>query len=156
MRKLREISQSTGIATGAPWGGYSGGTKELDNVVHWEANALRSLFPGYDVEIRFNSDRQSGGAWLKTPSENPAHPVRQSEDVGMTATLRSNGQIVLASSISSRALNKPTDFQDEMAHIFIGKSLKENADHLKKHVDRQKLRKLSGSVCSTCGSHPFK
>jgi len=44
-------------------GGYEGLTKELDATVAQEAEALSKAF-GRDVEIRFNSDRNSGGAWL--------------------------------------------------------------------------------------------
>lgn len=47
-------------------GGYRGLTDELDAVVARAADLLRETF-NQDVEIRFNSDRQSGGAWLVTP-----------------------------------------------------------------------------------------
>ncbi len=46
-------------------GGYQGITRELDETVA-EAAALLEQAYGRDVEIRFNSDRESGGAWLKT------------------------------------------------------------------------------------------
>jgi hypothetical protein len=45
-------------------GGYSGVTAELDAVVSQAAEQLAQAY-GMDVEIRFNSDRESGGAWLK-------------------------------------------------------------------------------------------
>lgn len=66
-----EITRSAGLAAGVGGvlggivgGGYSGATKELDNVVQKAAKMLSKAF-GRDVEIRFNSDRHSGGAWLK-------------------------------------------------------------------------------------------
>jgi len=45
-------------------GGYSGETPELDATVQQAAEALADAF-GRSVEIRFNSDRRSGGAWLR-------------------------------------------------------------------------------------------
>ena len=42
----------------------TGLTPKLDQMVQRAAEALRDLF-GRDVEIRFNSDRMSGGAFLK-------------------------------------------------------------------------------------------
>lgn len=52
------------VCYGFAGGGYEGKTKELDEVVKREAEMLNKLF-NKDVEIRFNSDRLSGGAWLK-------------------------------------------------------------------------------------------
>lgn len=45
-------------------GGYQGNTNELDKTVMEMAEILHELY-GKDVEIRFNSDGNSGGAWLK-------------------------------------------------------------------------------------------
>lgn len=63
-----EITRSAGTPTGygsyIVGGGYSGATKELDDTVQGQARLLAETF-GRDVEIRFNSNRQSGGAWLK-------------------------------------------------------------------------------------------
>lgn len=50
-------------------GGYEGKTKELDDVVAREAELLHKHY-NKDVEIRFNSDRESGGAWIKDGKEN--------------------------------------------------------------------------------------
>jgi hypothetical protein len=47
-------------------GGYRGLTGELDAAVCEAARALVRAY-GTDVEIRYNSDRESGGAWLVTP-----------------------------------------------------------------------------------------
>lgn len=44
-------------------GGYEGRTKELDQIVQREAELLKATY-NRDVQIRFNSDRLSGGAWL--------------------------------------------------------------------------------------------
>lgn len=66
-----QISRSTGYDPGIPTmgmrpgGGYSGSTEELDRSVQEDAKWLADAFPGFDVEIRFNSDRQSGGAFLQ-------------------------------------------------------------------------------------------
>lgn len=62
------ITRSTGIDVPfpgpRPGGGMTGATPTLDAMVASAAEALRELF-GRDVEIRFNSDRMSGGAFLK-------------------------------------------------------------------------------------------
>jgi hypothetical protein len=47
-----------------PGGGYSGATASLDQAVQKAAQALAEL-TGFDIEIRFNSHRKSGGAYLK-------------------------------------------------------------------------------------------
>lgn len=47
-------------------GGCHGATETLDSIVDDAAIALTALFDNHPVTIRFNSDRQSGGAWLKT------------------------------------------------------------------------------------------
>jgi hypothetical protein len=80
------ISRSTGIPVevggvfyGMAGGGYRGVTDELDAVVQRAAGALTMAYGG-DVEIRFNSDRGSGGAFLVTPDGRNA-------DVGICADL---------------------------------------------------------------------
>src|SRR3972149_6383681 len=61
------ITRSEGLYTGYGayfcGNGYEGLTKELDNTVKREAELLTTTF-NRDVEIRFNADRESGGAWL--------------------------------------------------------------------------------------------
>lgn len=47
-------------------GGGRGLTQSLDDLVQQAAEALSDLYDGAPVTIRFNSDRRSGGAWLKT------------------------------------------------------------------------------------------
>lgn len=65
-----EITRSAGVSTSFPLAplcgsGYSGSTAELDQVVQRAAELLRVAYK-MDVTIRFNSDRRSGGAWLRT------------------------------------------------------------------------------------------
>lgn len=64
---MTTIERSTGAETpyGVVGGGYRGCTAELDAVVADAARALAEAY-GADVEIRFNTDREGGGAWLKT------------------------------------------------------------------------------------------
>lgn len=61
------ITRSTGLYTGYMGfmcgNGYEGSTKELDDTVKREAELLAQAF-NRNIEIRFNSDRESGGAWL--------------------------------------------------------------------------------------------
>lgn len=54
-----------GGASGIIGGGYQGLTLELDHTVEEAASAMAERF-GTDVEVRFNSDRRGGGAWLVT------------------------------------------------------------------------------------------
>jgi hypothetical protein len=68
------IERSTGTPIGGglvAGGGYRGCSAELDAVVCEAASALAEAY-GADIEIRFNSDRESGGAWLKTADGNNA------------------------------------------------------------------------------------
>src|SRR5438034_6143310 len=62
------ITRSTGTPIGTSGlvagGGYSGTMAELDEVVSQAAGQLAQAY-GMDIEIRYNSDRESGGAWLK-------------------------------------------------------------------------------------------
>jgi hypothetical protein len=55
-----------GVCYGFPGGGYMGITEDLDATVQRAAELLTRAFD-MGVEIRFNSDRLSGGAWLETP-----------------------------------------------------------------------------------------
>jgi hypothetical protein len=65
MTVLPAITRSEGIFVGGfnPGGGRYGLTENLDSIVSTAAEALRERY-GRDVEIRFNSDRLSGGAYL--------------------------------------------------------------------------------------------
>lgn len=62
------IERSGGIGVGSGFvvgGGYRGANADLDATVQEAAELLASAYD-YLVTIRFNSDRYSGGAWLKT------------------------------------------------------------------------------------------
>ena len=61
-----------------PGGGVSGVTEDLDRVVLEAAEALRAWF-GADVEVRFNSDHHSGGAFVVDKETQ--------DEVGITAGL---------------------------------------------------------------------
>ena len=66
--------------------GGEGKTPELDNLVKQCAEWLANEFMR-DIEIRFNSHRESGGAWLKNPLVGFAGNCQ----VGLGAGLWSNG-----------------------------------------------------------------
>lgn len=63
------ITRSIGISPGVPWagplpgGGYEGKTRRLDRAVQRFAEWLQEHIAG-PVQIRFNSDRLSGGAYV--------------------------------------------------------------------------------------------
>jgi hypothetical protein len=62
-----KITRSAGITTGYGYlvgNGYEGKTKELDDKVIEIATQLKDLF-GKNIEIRFNSNRESGGGFVK-------------------------------------------------------------------------------------------
>lgn len=67
------IERSPGIPIGTSGlragGGEHGATRALDEVVQRSAEALSDLYAHAPVMIRFNSDRRSGGAWLKTAEQ---------------------------------------------------------------------------------------
>lgn len=65
-------------------GGGRGLTDALDETVEHAAEALSDLYDGAPVMIRFNSDRLSGGAWLKTSEQDY---IRGNAEVGITAGL---------------------------------------------------------------------
>lgn len=61
------ITRSEGISTGLGYfvgDGYEGLTKELDDAVAKVANLLKKTFSKH-IEIRYNSNRRSGGAFIK-------------------------------------------------------------------------------------------
>ena len=87
------ISRSVGISPGVPWagplpgGGYQGKTRKLDLTVERAAKLLAKAF-GRDVEIRFNSHRESGGAFVKHGGKTWTD---QNSAVGITVTLTRPG-----------------------------------------------------------------
>lgn len=79
----RHTGNPTGVLGLMCGSGVSGTTAELDAVVKEAAEGLRALY-GLDVVIRFNSDRYSGGAWLK---HDTGHWLSSDAAVGITACL---------------------------------------------------------------------
>ncbi len=66
------ISRCAGIATGTAYlcgDGYTGKTAELDAAVANAAKILAEMY-GTDVEIRFNHNRESGGAFVRDGQQN--------------------------------------------------------------------------------------
>jgi len=64
MRATIERHPGTAVGCYIVGGGYSGKTEELDSTVQQAAEMLAAEF-NRPIEIRFNSDRRSGGGWLK-------------------------------------------------------------------------------------------
>jgi hypothetical protein len=81
------VTRSAGLPTGIGGylcgSGYKGITDELDATVAQAADVLANAY-GIDVVIRFNSDRRSGGAWLKTDEPDG---VWLNAEVGICASL---------------------------------------------------------------------
>ena len=84
------ITRSTGISPGVPWagplpgGGYEGKTKRLDRAVCNFAEWLRIHVLG-PVQVRFNSDRLSGGAFVYPGLR--GDPSFSTPEIGLTARL---------------------------------------------------------------------
>ena len=77
---MKTITRSEGIHVPGwhgprPGGGMTGITDELDKGVAHAADLLRTQFR-CDIEIRFNSHRESGGAWIKDGGENCTAGIR--------------------------------------------------------------------------------
>lgn len=86
------ITRSPGIHIGHGYiagGGYTGCTDELDAVVQEAAEALAGAYPGYDVTIRYNSDRKSGGAFLVT---DPEDGIGYNGEIGIGASVVTQDQ----------------------------------------------------------------
>lgn len=83
---MTNISRSHGIlipGTGfVAGGGFSGITRDLDELVNEAAKLLQDAFG--DVTIRFNSDRRSGGAWLVTST---GGGIGSDAEIGICASL---------------------------------------------------------------------
>lgn len=98
----KAIERSTGIAIGYGFvagGGYAGATEELDTLVQDAAEALADAY-AMPVTIRFNSDRRSGGAWLKT---NPVDAIGRNAEIGIGARL-CDGRCIVTAHIGAAAL----------------------------------------------------
>jgi len=85
---MTTITRSTGLYTGIGayfcGNGYEGTTKELDDTVKKQAELLATTF-NRDVEIRFNSNQESGGAWLKNSLEGFAGNCQVGFNAGIRA-----------------------------------------------------------------------
>jgi len=86
------ITRSLGISPGVPWGGpspgggYEGKTKRLDRAVQRFAEWLHARITG-PVQVRFNSHRLSGGAFVY-PGLAPEAPVTfNTPEIGLGARL---------------------------------------------------------------------
>ena len=60
------VTRSVGICVNGfvVGGGYEGKTKELDNLIIEASKYMQETFKR-DITIRYNSDGESGGAWIK-------------------------------------------------------------------------------------------
>ena len=86
------ITRSLGISPGLPWGGplpgggYAGKTRRLDRAVQRFAGWLQARIAG-PVQVRFNSHRLSGGAFV-FPRLEPEAPVTfDTPEIGLGARL---------------------------------------------------------------------
>jgi hypothetical protein len=81
------IERSTGIHIGGTGlfagGGYEGATPDLDAIVAEGGRVLAEAY-GMDVTIRFNSDRESGGAFLRTHEKDS---IGANAEVGICASI---------------------------------------------------------------------
>jgi hypothetical protein len=73
--------QPTGQFAG---GGFSGASVSLDETVQIAGELLADAYE-MDVQIRFNSDRKSGGAWLRTSVE---EGIGRNAEIGICAVQR--------------------------------------------------------------------
>jgi len=60
----------TGVGGFIVGGGYHGKRTDQDDAVQELAERLSEAFPEYNVQIRFNTNRLSGGAWLVDTEQN--------------------------------------------------------------------------------------
>lgn len=91
-----------GFTPGIAAGGGLIPTPTLREAVQEAAEALAALYGGADVQIRFNSDGRSGGAFLIT---HPADHFLGNAEVGISANLTPspNDDIVIAAHLSPTA-----------------------------------------------------
>jgi hypothetical protein len=86
------ITRSLGISPGLPWGGplpgggYDGKTKRLDRTVQRFAEWLRRRIAG-PVQVRFNSHRLSGGAFVYPDVGPDARIAFDTPEIGLGARL---------------------------------------------------------------------
>jgi len=86
------ITRSRGINPCVPWGGplpgggYEGKTKHLDRAVQHFAEWLQARVTG-PVQVRFNSHRLSGGAFVYPGLDPAAHVTFDTPEIGLGARL---------------------------------------------------------------------
>lgn len=86
------ITRSLGIDPGLPWGGplpgggYEGKTKRLDRAVQRFAEWLHARIAG-PVQVRFNSDRLSGGAFVYPGLDPDARIAFDTPEIALSARL---------------------------------------------------------------------
>jgi len=86
------ITRSLGISPGLPWGGplpgggYDGKTKRLDRAVQRFAEWLHRRIAG-PVQVRFNSHRLSGGAFVYPDAGPDARITFDTPEIGFGARL---------------------------------------------------------------------
>src|ERR1051326_4534531 len=104
---LRPKINGVPIATcSLPGGGFNGKTRALDRAVERTAEMLRDHYK-CDVEIRFNSHRESGGAYINGPDWTGA---------GINASqYEGKGRVRYACNVSERFLKDKTDVTDRSA-----------------------------------------
>ncbi len=127
--------------------GYEGTTKELDNTVTEAARLLSESF-NRDVVIRFNSNRQSGRAWLK----NSVLGFDGNCQIGLGAGIACAGHtcglpenaiyidtMTYASALKDKSLATEGCRYSEPYHWQYHSTLQEAIAWLKKHVDRNAI-----------------
>src|SRR5574340_1520346 len=86
------INRSFGITHGVPWGGpmpgggYEGKTKRLDRAIQRFAEWLHRRIAG-PVQVRFNSHRLSGGAFVYPDAGPDARISFDTPEIGLGARL---------------------------------------------------------------------
>ena len=118
-----------------PGGGRTGMDPKLDAIVVEAAERLRARY-GIDVEIRFNSDRQSGGAYLNVPFS-----------VGVVA------QSVSITELRRLAAKYGEDAQEDIARMGVDPDGGDGQIVLRVYVDAKGLKDPTRANCT--GSRPY-
>tara|TARA_Y100000588_G_scaffold90079_2_gene96817 strand:- start:9316 stop:10062 length:747 start_codon:yes stop_codon:yes gene_type:complete len=99
------VNESIGAVIPGTGGLVAGATAIKDDlvqrIVEECASALSGLVASHDVEVRYNSDGKSGGAWLKTSL---VEGLLTNSDVGLTYSASSN---MYALQVSNKFLASP-------------------------------------------------
>src|SRR4051794_25827802 len=119
------IERSPGISTGAGFlcgNGYRGATEQLDALVKEAARVLEGAY-GMDVTIRFNSDRRSGSAWLKTDA---VDGVWLNAEVGIGGSVGQDGELRVHAHVGRRV--------GEYAHVRV-EDIEEGLSYVQANAD---------------------